>query len=180
MEAQKLISQRLLDKFGYPEYPRQQYPYFLSLILTCFFSTTGETIPPFLILKAKYVFYKQGIENDLDNNILFRYLNSRYNNDNLVINQLYYFIKYIIKKRVSKTQIFIIDSFRFYIIYKFFDIGDKYNIILFKLPAYSTYLIQPFNIGVFQPYKVDYSKAIQNTIYNSNNKFSRLKFLAVL
>ena len=44
---------------------------------------------------------------------------------------------------------------------KFIDYCDQYEIILFCLPLYSSHLLQPLDIVIFQSYKHYHSKAVE-------------------
>ena len=45
------------------------------------------------------------------------------------------------------------------------------------MPPYSSYLLQPLNVGYFSPLKRAYSREIKSLIYNCINYITKLEFL---
>lgn len=57
---------------------------------------------------------------------------------------------------------------------------EKKKILLFILTPYTSYLIQPLDIGIFQTFKHYYNEAVNLNIRIGNPKFSKHKFLQAL
>ena len=60
----------------------------------------------------------------------------------------------------------------------FHNLATNNKIILFRLPLHSTHLIQPLNVGVFQPFKHYYTDVINKIVWLGDEKFGKLEFLA--
>jgi len=71
----------------------------------------------------------------------------------------------------------IVDGFGSHITFSFEEMARKNHIVLFKLPAHSTHLTQPLDVGVFQPYKHHHGEAIDRSVRRGISKFDRLDFL---
>ena len=141
-------------------------------------SASGNTIPPALILKGKHVLAKWSRNNNLDGHISIGVSESGYSNDDLAIDWLKHFIKYTAKQRVGRYILLIIDGFGSHMTIPFHNLATAHDILLFKLPAHSTHITQPLDVGVFQPYKNAHGKAIEHAVRNGDAKFSRQEFLA--
>jgi hypothetical protein len=51
------------------------------------------------------------------------------------------------------------------------------NIHLYPFPGHLTYVLQPLNVGVFQPYKHWHKKAVQHAICNLNLDYNIASFM---
>ena len=60
----------------------------------------------------------------------------------------------------------------------FHNLATENNIVLFRLPPHSTYLTQPLDVGVFQPFKQYHTDAIDKAVRLGDEKFGKLEFLA--
>ena len=60
----------------------------------------------------------------------------------------------------------------------FHNLAIENKIILFRLPLYTTHIIQPLDVGVFQPFKYYHTDAIDKTVWLGYEKFCKLEFLA--
>ena len=70
------------------------------------------------------------------------------------------------------------DGFSSHMTYKFWLYASRHNITLFRLPAHSTHLTQPLNVGLFQPFKHYHTEAIDSAVRAGNVDFNKLDFLA--
>jgi hypothetical protein len=73
--------------------------------------------------------------------------------------------------------VLLIDQYRSYIDNNFIIKATASNIYLFPFPGHLIYILQPLNIGIFQPYKYWYKKAVQYTIYNLDIDYNIASFL---
>ena len=99
------------------------------------------------------VFKEQHFDNDLDDNVLFGMLKSGYTNDQLSFKWIKHFDKQTKDSKEGKYKMLIIDRYSSHLTYKFVNYCWAYNIVPFLLPAYTTHLLQPLDISVFQSYK---------------------------
>lgn len=52
-----------------------------------------------------------------------------------------------------------------------------FDIIIVIFPPHSTHILQPLDVGVFQPKKEAYQKAIRSSLLEGNLAFSRIAFI---
>ena len=142
-------------------------------------SASGTAIPPLIILKATNILLKWS-QNNLDGACQLGASESGYSNDDLALDWLQHFIDSTRKTRVGRYILLIVDGFGSHMTLQFFRLATASNIILFKLPAHSTHITQPLDVGVFQPYKAAHGNAIEKAVRTGDPKFNRLTFLAAL
>ena len=140
-------------------------------------SAAGFEIPPLLILKGENILHKQAA-NDLPDDIAFGASPTGYSNDKLALEWLLHFDKYTIYRRLGRWRLLILDGFGSYYTYEFYHLAKTLMIDLFVLPAHSTHLTQPLDVGCFQPMKHYHSEAVDQSVRLGQNKFDRLDFLA--
>ena len=143
-------------------------------------SAAGATIPPLIILKAVNVLLKWSQQNDLEDQCVLGASESGYSNDDLALEWLQHFIDHTRKGRIGRYILLIVDGFGSHMTLQFFQLATASDIILFKLPAHSTHITQPLDVGVFQPYKTAHGNEIEKAVRNGDAKFNRLSFLAAL
>jgi DDE superfamily endonuclease len=57
---------------------------------------------------------------------------------------------------------------------------DDYKIVLFACLPYTTHLVQPLDVVVFQPYKHYHRDAIARATRTGYGEFSKIEFLAAI
>ncbi|KAJ5530418.1 hypothetical protein N7527_003811 [Penicillium freii] len=82
-----------------------------------------------------------------------------------------------ISRILGTKRLVLYDRFGLYIIRQFVEFCEKNNIILFFLLLYTSYILQPLDIGVFSVYKHYHSKAVEAATMSRYRKFSKDKFL---
>lgn len=108
----------------------------------------GSTIPPMLILEGD-VLLKKYFENDA----LLATSPSGYSNEGLAIKYLIHFHNNTRKKCNGQWCMLIFDSHGSYVSDDFLLYRWEHKIAPFQLPPHSTHLLQPLDIGIFQPLK---------------------------
>ena len=141
-------------------------------------NSAGEVIPPMLIISGVHILHKWCQENDLDEEVLIGTSETGYSNDDLAIDWLHHFIHHTRNKRIGARLPLIIDGFGSHATIPFFELATANNIILFRLPAHSTHLTQPLDVGVFQPYKHYHTEAVDHAVRMGDREFGKLEFLA--
>jgi hypothetical protein len=69
------------------------------------------------------------------------------------------------------------DQYRSHIQEDFIIKATNHNIYLYPFPKYLTHILQPLDVGVFQPYKHWYKKAVQHAIRNLDIDYNMASFL---
>ena len=141
-------------------------------------SSAGDVIPPLLILSGIHILHKWCQHNDLDGETLIGTSETGYSNDDLAMDWLRHFIEHTRTKRRGAWLLLVIDGFGSHSTIPFLKLATENQIVLFRLPAHSTHLTQPLDVGVFQPYKHYHAEAIDHAIRMGDTEFGKLEFLA--
>ncbi|XP_044716504.1 DDE superfamily endonuclease domain-containing protein [Hirsutella rhossiliensis] len=83
-------------------------------------------------------------------------------------------------QRDEKDRIFrllVVDGFTGHTTLEFAEYCIKFDIIIAILPPHSTHIMQPLDVGVFQPLKAAHQKALRKTLAEGHLAFSRVDFL---
>ena len=139
----------------------------------------GRDIPPMIILPGVQIKEKWALENDLDDDILFAVSSTGYSNDDLAIDWLKHFDKHSAKGQIGAWRLLILDGYGSHMTYEFFEYAQSKHIELFRLPAHSTHLTQPLDVGWFQPFKHYHAEAIDKAIRAGGGEFNKIDFLSI-
>ena len=82
-------------------------------------------------------------------------------------------------RTVGKYRLLILDSYRNYNTPEFDQYCRENNIVLFCIPVYSSYLLQPLDVGIFLPLKQAYRQGIDTNIYLGINYIDKQEFLQI-
>lgn len=74
-------------------------------------------------------------------------------------------------------RLIVLDGFTGHGIFAFREYCAKFNIIIAPLPPHSTHVLQPMDVGVFQPLKTAHQKHLAKWLRKGNISFSRLDFV---
>jgi hypothetical protein len=91
---------------------------------------------------------------------------------------LRHFNKQTNSKRKGKYRMIIFDGHESHLTDEFTYYCWEHNIIPFRLPAHSTHLLQPLDIGVFQPFKHWHQVFLHTEVRYGALEFSKVDFLA--
>ena len=102
---------------------------------------------------------------------------SRYSNNKLALDHLKYFNLWSSKRQVGAYRLLIFNGYGSHLIYKFIEYCNNRKIIPFSLPPYTSYLLQPLDVGVFQPLKHYYKCAVEKATRTGCTNFNKVEFL---
>ena len=74
-------------------------------------------------------------------------------------------------------RLLVIDGFTGHTTLDFIEYCIKFDIIVAVFPSHSTHILQPLDVGVFQPLKHAHQKILQKSLFSGNLAFVRLDFL---
>jgi hypothetical protein len=109
----------------------------------------GRVIDPMVIFKGTNILNKYALENDLTNGTLFATSDTGYINDELAIEWLKHFDQQTKMTRLGDWRLLIIDGFGSHMTEEFFNYTQHAKIELLRLPAHSTHITQPLDVGCF-------------------------------
>lgn len=108
-----------------------------------------DVISNMLILSEKQHLEKYFEENNLEDNVYLAVSDSGYSNDEIGVQWLEYFNKCTWKKRKGAWKMLIMDGASIHINEEFLRVCYSKNILPFRLPPHTTYLLQPLDVVYF-------------------------------
>ena len=145
----------------------------ISIIETI--SAAGKTIPPVLIIQAK-LHMESWYHENLQGDELILLSESGYTNKLLGMEYLRHFIQHI-KAGLDTPKKLLMDSHISHCNPDFILLADEYQIISYAFPSHLTHVLQPLDVGVFQPYKYWHKKAIQHALRSLDVDYNIAFFL---
>jgi hypothetical protein len=121
---------------------------------------------------------EKAFDNDLDPRIKFGMSESGYSNDELGFEWIQHFHKYTKDSVRGEWRLLIMDGHGSHMTKDFIDFCYEYKIHPFLLPAHSTHLLQPLDVGCFQPMKHHHQQLLEENIWYGGIDFDRSDFLA--
>ena len=90
---------------------------------------------------------------------------SGYSNDQLAIEWLEHFITHT-ESTQSTSKLLLLDSHLSHLTPEFTIRADECNILTYAFPSHLTHILQPLDVGIFQPYKHWHRDAVHAAIRN--------------
>jgi len=138
--------------------------------------SSGTVIAPVLIIPGKThmeVWYHENLAGG--ERILLS--ESGYTNDELAIIWLQHFIKETKSDGNSLWKVMILDSHTSHMTPELRLMAAEYNIHLYTLPSHLTHVLQPLDVGIFQPYKHWHKEAVHLSIRKLDLKYTVSSFI---
>jgi len=138
--------------------------------------SNGTVIAPVLIIPGKThmeVWYHENLVGG--ERILLS--ESGYTNDDLAIIWLQHFIKETKSDGNSLWKVMILDSHTSHMTPELRLMAAEYNIHLYTLPSHLTHVLQPLDVGIFQPYKHWHKEAVHSSIRKLDLKYTVGSFI---
>ena len=142
-------------------------------------SAVGISLPPMLVLKGQ-VILRNDIQRTMPGNWLLATSPSGYANEKIMLRWLEWFEELTRKQRVGTYRLLVFDGFEGQTSFEFVRFCELHDIIPYELPAHSTHLLQPMDVGVFQPLKHYHQEAIAQEVRTGADSFTRQDFLHFL
>ena len=140
-------------------------------------SAAGAVIPPIVILAAKQILDKWAA-NDIEDNAQIGVSDSGYSNDDLALEWMKHFEKELAKVQQGDFRLLLMDGYGSHLTYEFWSYAKDHKIALWRLPPYATHLLQPLDVGIFQPMKHWHQEALDSCIRLGDSTFDKQDFLA--
>jgi hypothetical protein len=143
-------------------------------------SADGYVFPTFMITKGAThrVGWYQNVEKETDRSTRFAVSPKGWTDDELAMIWLKEVYEPFSRGRTSEgeTRLLILDGHASHITYDFCKYCEDHNIIVFCLPAHSTHLLQPLDVGLFAPLQRYYGKAVEDYILSTNVGITKNSF----
>ena len=144
---------------------------------TEYIRASGYHVPPMLIFKGAYHLRKH-FENNIDGDTLFACSKTGFTNDKLTLAWLKHFDKFTKNQTKGRYRMLIFDSYGSHITQEFIEYCWENRIRPFLLPAHSTHLTQPLDVGVFQCFKYNFKEAIRVEVFLGTTEISKTDFFS--
>ena len=126
-------------------------------------SAAGQTIAPVLVVPGK-IHMESWYPENLDGNELILLSETGYSNSQLALRWLQHFVKLTAPHDPGNPKVLLLDSHVSHTSYDFIILAAKHYIILYAFPPHLTHVLQPLDVGVFQPYKYWHRQAVLRAI----------------
>jgi hypothetical protein len=150
-----------------------------SLTVVESISAGGKTIPPVIIVEGKQ-HMESWYHKNLQGDEMVLLSESGYTNEKLSLDWLKHFIKHtesVSDRPDLPWKVLLMDGHRSHLSPEFVLLALQYNIQPYQFPGHLTHVMQPLDIGVFQPYKHWHQKAIQHALYSLEVDYNIASFL---
>ena len=140
-------------------------------------NATGLALPPCIIFKGKVFIQARFEDSALPHDWLFELSPNGWTSDDIGLRWLQdLFIPSTIARTKGKYRLLILDGHGSHLTPKFNEICSQ-NIIPICMPAHSSHLLQPLNIGCFAVLKRSYSGLVETKMRLGINHIDKLDFL---
>ncbi|KFY29345.1 hypothetical protein V491_00092, partial [Pseudogymnoascus sp. VKM F-3775] len=126
-------------------------------------SAGGQKIAPVLVVPGKIhmaAWYPQ----NLDGNELILLSETGYSNSQLAIRWLQHFIELTAPHDPGNPKLLLLDSHVSHTSPEFVILAAESHIIIYTFPSHLTHVLQPLDVGIFQPYKHWHRQAVLRAI----------------
>lgn len=140
-------------------------------------SIGGLTISSMIITKGAVILRRQ-FSDVTDNDLLVGTSDSSYLNDSLFFAQFQHQEEFSQKTQSGEHRLLLIDSYDSHLTYTALKFVEMRKVIIFLLPSYTSYFLQPLNVSVFQ--KHPYAQVLNRLIRYGLGPFNKSSFFAYL
>ncbi|RPB04330.1 DDE-domain-containing protein, partial [Choiromyces venosus 120613-1] len=116
-------------------------------------SGDGAVLPPLVIIPGVIHQEPWYTTTSIPDDYLIGRSETGYSNDELSMKWLAHFQIFSQRLQVGVYRLLLLDGFGSHCTKQFIDYCDNHKIVVFCLPPHTSYLLQPLDVVVFQPYK---------------------------
>jgi hypothetical protein len=167
------------DRRGKPTHQQPGDPEWVTVIETI--SPTGWLLPPMVIVKGKIHLSSWYNDTDIPQNWTLALSDKGWTNDQLGYHWFTeIFDKAAVPKTIGQYRLLIIDGHGSHTTPAFDQYCKDRSIITLCMPAHSSHLLQPLDVGCFSPLKRAYSEQIMDLIKLGVHYVDKTQFLSAL
>jgi hypothetical protein len=137
----------------------------------------GWAIPPFIIFKARYHLSSWYKEEELPQDWEIGVSNNGWTTNKLGLDWLQHFDAHTKERTIGTYRLLVIDGHESHDSLEFQQYCKGNKIITVCMPAHSSHLLQPLNVGCFAPLKKAYGRQAEKLIRNRINHITKTEFL---
>jgi hypothetical protein len=142
-------------------------------------NATGVILPPWLIYTGETIL-QSDIQPTMPGDWNHTHSATGYANEDIMLQWIEWFERYTRKSRQGRYRMLIFDGFSGQTEPKFIRFCELHDIVPYQLPSHSTHLLQPLDVGCFQPLKHFHGQAVSSAVRTGADTFSRADFLYAL
>ncbi|KEY72792.1 hypothetical protein S7711_10316 [Stachybotrys chartarum IBT 7711] len=139
-------------------------------------SAAGEIIPSFLILPGVNI-PVNWVKNDLDDGVTLTTSEKGYINDIVALEWIRHFELHTRPENPEEKRVLLMDNCESHFTAELVHFCVQNNIEVFPLPPKVTHLLQPLDVGVFQPYKHWHQEVLYREVADGAVSFNKADFL---
>jgi hypothetical protein len=148
----------------------------ISLVECC--SADGRVIDPMLIIKASTIFEHWIV--DLPPKYLIHTSDSGYSNDQTSLDWIKHFDRMTENQTKGVWRLLFLDGYGSHYTKEFCEYAESKKIQLIGLPPHTTHLLQPLDVGCFQPLKWYHGRTLDYASRTGARDINKTDFLAVI
>jgi hypothetical protein len=149
-----------------------------SLTMVECVSGAAQVIPPLIILEGSA--FLERYFTDLPDEYLVAMSETGYNNDELGYAWAKHFVRYSAQNQKGNVRMLLFDGFDAHCTREFLEVLEDNRVIPYRLPPHSSHLLQPLDVGPFQPYKHWHAEAVDMATRLGCTSFNKVEFLAAV
>jgi hypothetical protein len=141
-------------------------------------SATGASIGPMVIIKAATLLENWAI--DLPKHYLINLTESGYSTDTTTLEWLKHFHWMTIKHTKGVWRLLLLDGHGSHYTKEFATFAAEVKILLFAFPPHLTHILQPLDVGCFQPLKWYHSRSLDYASRSGATEINKADFLSTI
>lgn len=138
----------------------------------------GYAIEPMVIIKAKSLMEHWVV--DLPDNYLIAVSDTGYSNDQLALAWLKHFNQRTKRRSTGAWRLLLLDGHGSHATKEFIQYAEQQKIQLYALPAHTTHLLQPLDVGCFQPLKWYHGRCLEWASRTGSRDINKADFIATI
>ena len=139
-------------------------------------NAVGVMIPPMLVYKGETIL-QADVQPTMPGDWKHTSSPTGYANDEIMLAWIQHFEEHTRRLRKGRYRLLIFDGFESHTDFPFIRWCELHDIIPYVLPSHSTHLLQPLDVGCFQPLKHSHGQAIANAVRVGADTYTRQDFL---
>ena len=125
----------------------------------------GWSVPPFVVVKGKYILLSWYNEFKLPKDWRLSVSDNGWTTNEIGLEWIEHFEEYTRHQKVGVYRLLILDGHESHHSTAFEIFCQEHNIITLCMPPYSSYILQPLDVGCFSPLKKAYGKQIEGLMH---------------
>jgi hypothetical protein len=140
-------------------------------------SAAGWAIPPFIIFAGQHYLSAWYEEAEIPRDWVIVISDNGWTTNELGVAWLRHFNAHTEKRVVGARRLLILDGHESHNSLEFQELCKENNIYTLCMPAHSSHLLQPLDVGCFSPLKRAYSREVEHLMRHHINHITKLEFL---